>query len=53
MKKQVKKMALSRETLRALEQPELAVIAGGREPSVDEVCTRTICQSSASHTRYC
>lgn len=68
MKKQVKKMALNRETLRALDQQRLVVVAGGSEQSVD-VCTESCnyterlpcmftegasCRPPCTyHTRYC
>jgi hypothetical protein len=54
MKKQMKRLALSRETLRALEQRQLGAIAGGTEQSVDvctNYCTHTECHCTLLSNR--
>jgi hypothetical protein len=45
MKKNAKRMALSKETVRLLDAPKLAEAAGG-----SNTCQRSLCQGSCFHT---
>lgn len=50
MKKQIKKLALNRETLRAMEQLHLEAVAGGSTPTGVTACYPTFYNS---YCRFC